>query len=201
MNVISARSPKHTAQGGIELMVRFEKFSNEDLPFHAHPSDPEPHGRELYARAMAGDFGPVEPYVQPAPPVVLLTDLAAAKLAKIHAGKISARDGGIILDAVRFDSDAQAIAMYHATLTTMSMVPDFTTDNWRASVDPATGLGIVVTMDLPKLQALWLAGVQHIDRCNAWQNARETEVAAALATGDREALLAPVPVFTWLDEA
>lgn len=162
-------------------------FPGEELPFSAHPSDPEPHGRELYARA---GWRFRHGRTAPAPPVVLLTDLAAAKLAKIHAGKVSARDGGIILDGVRFDSDAQAIAMYQATLTTMSMVPNFSTSNWRTSVDPTTGLGIVVTMDLPKLQTLWLAGVQHIDACNAWQNAREAEVATALAAEDRAALLA-----------
>ncbi len=77
--------------------------------------------------------------------------------------------------------------MYQATLTTMSMVPDFSTSNWHASVDPATGLDIVVTMDLPKLQTLRLAGVQHIDACSAWQNAREAEVATATATTDEPA--------------
>lgn len=36
---------------------------NEAITFTASPNDPEPHGRELYARAVAGDFGPVSPYI------------------------------------------------------------------------------------------------------------------------------------------
>jgi hypothetical protein len=62
MNIISARNPQYTADGGIELLVCFEEFHGEELPFHATPDDTEAHGRELYTRALAGDFGPVAPY-------------------------------------------------------------------------------------------------------------------------------------------
>jgi hypothetical protein len=33
--------------------------------FVAHPSDPEPHGVETWNKAMAGDYGPIGPYVAP----------------------------------------------------------------------------------------------------------------------------------------
>lgn len=32
---------------------------NETVPFTASPNDPEPHGRELFERAVAGEFGPI----------------------------------------------------------------------------------------------------------------------------------------------
>lgn len=35
------------------------------LPFTANPNDVEEHGRQLYAEAVAGQFGPVAEYVAP----------------------------------------------------------------------------------------------------------------------------------------
>ena len=40
-----------------------------DIPFTASPLDPEAHGREIHARAVAGEFGPIAPYVAPIPSV------------------------------------------------------------------------------------------------------------------------------------
>jgi hypothetical protein len=37
----------------------------EPVPFTASPNDSEPHGVDLYNRAIAGEFGPVAPYVEP----------------------------------------------------------------------------------------------------------------------------------------
>ena len=42
---------------------------DEFLSFGACLSDPEPHGRELFTRAAAGEFGPVADYV-PAMPII-----------------------------------------------------------------------------------------------------------------------------------
>jgi len=46
----------------IMLIVKWEEF-NEEMPFGANTWDTEAHGRDLYARAKAGEFGPVAPYV------------------------------------------------------------------------------------------------------------------------------------------
>ncbi|MEE5118070.1 phage tail protein [Pseudomonas alliivorans] len=61
--VISARDPRwadlaHTA---IEMWVLFEEFKDTygEVPFGASPKDPEPHGVDLFNRAVAGEFGPV----------------------------------------------------------------------------------------------------------------------------------------------
>lgn len=50
-------------QTSVDLFV---KFSNQDkaVAFTASPYDTEEHGRELYVRAVAGDFGKILPYVK-----------------------------------------------------------------------------------------------------------------------------------------
>lgn len=48
----------------ILLTVKWEEFQ-EEMPFGACNFDPEPHGRDLYNRAKAGEFGEVAPYVAP----------------------------------------------------------------------------------------------------------------------------------------
>jgi hypothetical protein len=50
----------------INLIVKFEEFA-EEMPFGASSNDPEPHGVDLYNRAVAGEFGEVAPYVPPTP--------------------------------------------------------------------------------------------------------------------------------------
>lgn len=64
----SAANPKFANTAGtlIELHVKFAEFA-EIHPFGASPNDVEPHGKELYARAMAGEFGPIAPYVARVP--------------------------------------------------------------------------------------------------------------------------------------
>lgn len=67
MNIISVVNPKwiDEAKTGILLMVQFDGFP-EPIPFVASPTDPEPHGIELYNRSIAEEFGiiaPVDPIV------------------------------------------------------------------------------------------------------------------------------------------
>lgn len=70
MKIISARSPiwangEHTK---IDLMIRFEELPNEEHPFTASPIDCEAHGRDIFNRAQAGEFGPIQDYAPPPPP-------------------------------------------------------------------------------------------------------------------------------------
>lgn len=79
LTIISARNPRYNSGGGIDMFATFEGMG--ELPFTALPDDVEAHGRELYARALKGDFGAVAPYVAP---VVSLADAKAAKLVSIR---------------------------------------------------------------------------------------------------------------------
>jgi len=45
----------------IHCIVDFESLG--EVPFGANPNDVEEHGREIYNRCIAGDFGPVADYV------------------------------------------------------------------------------------------------------------------------------------------
>jgi hypothetical protein len=69
LTIKSATSPKYITVDNsvIELQVMFEEFGDSILPFAAMANDTEEHGRELYARAIAGEFGEIAPCF--APPV------------------------------------------------------------------------------------------------------------------------------------
>lgn len=70
LTIQSATNPVYANAEGtsITLQVKFEEFA-EVLPFAATSYDPMPYGVELYNRAIAGEFGPIEPYVAPPEPV------------------------------------------------------------------------------------------------------------------------------------
>lgn len=170
MQIISAHSPQCTASGGIELVVTFEEIG--EIPFHATMHDTESHGRELYTRAMQGEFGSVAPYAPPAQPKPSLADAKNTKLTAIQDGKNKARDGGFVHDGVRYDSDAEARLAYLELATKLAQDPAYSTP-WKASA------GVWVTMTAALFAALQPAYEAHISACFAWQAAREAEVAAA----------------------
>jgi hypothetical protein len=48
----------------IHITVKWAEF-NEEHPFGAMATDVEAHGRDLYTRAIAGEFGEIGAYVPP----------------------------------------------------------------------------------------------------------------------------------------
>jgi len=59
----------------IECEVMFDDITSEEwTPFGANPLDHYGHGREIFAKAVAGEFGEVAEYVAPPPPVKKLSD-------------------------------------------------------------------------------------------------------------------------------
>lgn len=60
MNVVYANNARwsNRSHTTIDLIVRFEEIG-EEIPFTASPNDCEEHGRVIFARATAGEFGPV----------------------------------------------------------------------------------------------------------------------------------------------
>lgn len=61
-----AKNPIYSSEDGqtIDLRVKFVEFA-EEIGFGATPFDPMPYGVELYNRALAGDYGPIAPFVPP----------------------------------------------------------------------------------------------------------------------------------------
>ena len=178
MKIVSAKNPRRTNANGIDLLATFQGIG--EIPFHATIDDPEPHGRELYARAMQGEFGEVAPYE---PPVIPLEQLANAKLDAINAGKNEALDGGFWHGEIFFDSDSKARLAYLKLATKLAQDPTYTT-KWKAS------RGVWVDMDAALFAAVQPAYEAHIQACFAWQAAREQELAAAYAAEDSVAMAA-----------
>ncbi|KHN59912.1 tail fiber assembly protein [Aeromonas hydrophila] len=68
IEIISAANPRYaeTDIDSITLDVLFSHLS-KSIPFTARKDDTEEHGRELYSRAVFGEFGPIE-VITPPPP-------------------------------------------------------------------------------------------------------------------------------------
>lgn len=79
--MITAHTPKYNADGSIELTVKFPWLSGE-VPFCATATDPERHGRDLFASASAGEYGPIAPYVAPPVVVVIQSVISAWQMRK-----------------------------------------------------------------------------------------------------------------------
>ena len=61
LHVVSATKPvRYEGHAEVWLKVWFEEFDGPFEPYCASPLDPEVHGKALWIRAMAGEFGPVE---------------------------------------------------------------------------------------------------------------------------------------------
>ena len=106
---------------------------------------------------------------------------AEKKLAAIQAGKVAARDRGVEVNGVLFDSDLAARMAYNELAIHFQQNPDFST-GWKASA------GQWVTMDAALFAQVMAAGEAHIQACFAWQAAREMEVAAAQTVAEVEAV-------------
>lgn len=55
---MQARNPRQGEDGSIQLEV---DLNGAWVPFAARPDDPAPHGRDMYQRALAGEFGAIAP--------------------------------------------------------------------------------------------------------------------------------------------
>lgn len=93
---IQVRNPQYNAAGTIDMEMEHPTFGW--IPFTASPDDSAQHGRELYAQAVAGELGPVAPYVAPPPPPPVIptsVTMRQARLALFDAGLLSQVDAAI----------------------------------------------------------------------------------------------------------
>jgi len=73
----------------INLEVDFDELDEEYVSFTANPNDVEPHGVEIYNRALAGEFGPIADWV---PPENITGDQAMALLRKARNSRLEKTD-------------------------------------------------------------------------------------------------------------
>ena len=59
----------------VTLDVTFEELGNEVVSFHATSYDNEPHGRDIYARAINGEFGAIAEYQPNIPKLTILAKI------------------------------------------------------------------------------------------------------------------------------
>lgn len=97
VTVIEARNPKweNAEHTSIQIECRFSHYPDEWLPFRAIPTDSEAHGRDIFVRAAAGEFGSVAPYVAPPPAVPKVVTMRQARLALLQAGLLSQVDAAV----------------------------------------------------------------------------------------------------------
>lgn len=76
MKLVYAKDPiwANRSKTLINLTVRFEEI-NEDLPFTANPNDSEAHGRDLFSRALAGEFGIISDFTAASPSIEQVEDV------------------------------------------------------------------------------------------------------------------------------
>ena len=132
IEVINAARPRHYAgePDSITLDVLFAHLP-EPVQFAARRDDPEEHGRELYIRAMFGEFGDIE--VIPLPPPTeaeqqarlntLLKQAAAAMASLEDAEKI-----GIITD-----NEAAKLLAWRRYRVALYRLPE--SEGWPADVE------------------------------------------------------------------
>ena len=91
INLIAAANPQWANVEGSAIILdcEFSHLPGEILPFRATPTDTEAHGRDVFARAVAGEFGPIAEYVAPPPVVPSVVSMRQARLALLEAGLLT----------------------------------------------------------------------------------------------------------------
>lgn len=121
MKLIYAKDPvwANRSQTLINLTVRFEEI-DEDLPFTANPNDTEDHGRDIYARAIAGEFGEVALFEPIAPTV----EQVAQAIRKARNYKLETEVDPIVTNPLRWaelsPEQQQAYSDYRRALLDMT---------------------------------------------------------------------------------
>ena len=105
MKIVQAKNPHYTDRSGrcIHLDVLFDGF-DEWLPFAASPDDSELHGRELYLRAKAGEFGEVGAFA------VSLDQVKTEKKQRLKNAFTTALKNAHCLSSAGFEIDADETA-------------------------------------------------------------------------------------------
>lgn len=107
MNIIEAKNPKYIAADKkiIQLEVKFEEMQDMGfLPFGATEDDVEAHGRELYRRALSGEFGEIEEFVRD------LETERANKLSELSTAFEDASEMAHLTSSLGFEIDANETA-------------------------------------------------------------------------------------------
>lgn len=82
---MKARNPQFSTDDGNVVNLEIEHALYGWVPFSATPSDAAQLGRDLFARALAGDFGPIAQYAGPSQTERLSANARAERDARLAA--------------------------------------------------------------------------------------------------------------------
>lgn len=125
---MQVKNPKYNHAGCVDCEIEHPVYGW--IPFTASPDDVEQHGRELYAEAISGKFGPIAAYVPPPPPSV--EQIAAG--ARNERDRLLAESDKYVLPdrwAMMTPEQQAAWSAYRQALRDITTQPGFPTEiNW-----------------------------------------------------------------------
>ncbi|WP_157669284.1 DUF4376 domain-containing protein [Chitinibacter sp. GC72] len=154
------KNPKHNSTGGIDCEIEHHLLGW--IPFTATPDDTEIMGREIYAAAVAGDYGEIAPYT--------ISDeaLRADLHRQIQRWRDQQENGGVDHMGHRWDTDQAARDRIQSALLAGSNPLGY----WTSADN------VNVAMDIAGLQQLWSVVVQRGAAIHARQREMKDEIAA-----------------------
>ncbi len=156
------------------VVLTMESAEFGEIEFVADPTDCVEYGRELYARAIAGEFGEILPFTAEQPPI---SEVLTTKHNEINQWRDSQEQAPVEHNGHRWDADPTSRARIESVLLAGVMPLDYWTD--ADNVDR--------TMTLEQLRELYAAIVQQGGRIHDRQRQMKTDVAALTTIEDVQA--------------
>lgn len=152
MQFISARQPARAENGAIDLLVTFQGLG--EVPFTALPDDPEPHGRAIYASAIAGDFGQIAPYTPRVRTPHEIRDAKRAERANTVKALTVTTSSGKVFNSDEPAQDRMVRVLKVADLTGQTSCPWVLADETVATVTKAE-LEEALCLSVQAMGAVW----------------------------------------------
>jgi hypothetical protein len=157
LTIKAVRKPRWSdaAHTALNLFVTFEETADThgEMPFTALANDTEDHGRDLFERAVAGEFGAIPAYVAPVPTETqLYAQWKAQREAAVAAITVQAASGRV------YDGDEISQGRMARAIVGLMDQPPGATVRWVLADNSAA----LVTMDELK-EALTLAGLRQTE--------------------------------------
>jgi hypothetical protein len=132
----------------ISMMVIFDTFAGVAIPFTASKNDVEPHGVDLYNRAILGEFGVIAPYINSISAVTILDTSITSKrndILNARSKNIATCLGTTVDNLTDYEAKlARLWAMGTAILQNPSAYTGFI---FNGSALPADALGVTTTIN------------------------------------------------------
>lgn len=160
------RNPVYNAFGSIDCEYSHHRFGW--IPFTASADDPEPLGRDLYASAAAGEFGPVAAYV---PPVRTVADAQSEKLAALAAMRYARETAGLVINGATVKTDRESQAALTGAYTSLK-------NGLVSAIDWKADGRVWVSLSLAQVEAMAQAVAAHVQACFTAERAHAESISA-----------------------